>query len=137
VLRGRVDGVGSDADAERLTHERIRASAGQNGVASTYSMERELPSGRSVNEVEVVASERPREFPIRTTPGRRHSTTATSSLRKTARQSDEARRAGRTAGAAAFLAQLAWRLVKKGANDNLATLKPDPRSVPSLIVEPA
>jgi hypothetical protein len=69
VLRGRVDGVGSDDDAERLTHERIRASAGQNGVASTYSMERELPSGRAVNELEVVASERPREFAIRTTAG--------------------------------------------------------------------
>ncbi len=32
-------------------------SAGQSGVASTYSMERELPSGRAVNELEVVASD--------------------------------------------------------------------------------
>jgi hypothetical protein len=32
-------------------------------------MERELPSGRAVNELEVVASERPREFAIRTTAG--------------------------------------------------------------------
>jgi uncharacterized protein YndB with AHSA1/START domain len=46
-----------------------KTSAGQNGVASTYSMERELPSGRVVNELEVVASERPREFAIRTTAG--------------------------------------------------------------------
>jgi uncharacterized protein YndB with AHSA1/START domain len=46
-----------------------KTSAGQNGVASTYSMERELPSGRAVNELEVVASERPREFAIRTTAG--------------------------------------------------------------------
>ena len=27
MLRGKVDGVGSDDDAERLTHERIRAYA--------------------------------------------------------------------------------------------------------------
>jgi uncharacterized protein YndB with AHSA1/START domain len=46
-----------------------KTSAGQNGVASTYSMERELPSGRAVNELEVVANERPREFAIRTTAG--------------------------------------------------------------------
>jgi uncharacterized protein YndB with AHSA1/START domain len=35
------------------------ASAAQNGVASTYSMERALPTGRAVNELEVVANEPP------------------------------------------------------------------------------
>jgi glyoxylase-like metal-dependent hydrolase (beta-lactamase superfamily II) len=30
MLRGKVDGVGSDDDAERLTHERIRAYAAAN-----------------------------------------------------------------------------------------------------------
>jgi Polyketide cyclase / dehydrase and lipid transport len=46
-----------------------KTSAAENGVASTYSMERELPSGDAVNELEVVASQRPREFAIRTTAG--------------------------------------------------------------------
>jgi len=30
MLRGKVDGVGSDDEAERLTHERIRAYAAAN-----------------------------------------------------------------------------------------------------------
>jgi uncharacterized protein YndB with AHSA1/START domain len=46
-----------------------KTSAGANGVASTYSMERKLPSGRAVNELEVVASQPPRKFAIRTTSG--------------------------------------------------------------------
>jgi uncharacterized protein YndB with AHSA1/START domain len=46
-----------------------KTSAAENGVASTYSMERVLPTGRAVNELEVVASQRPREFAIRTTAG--------------------------------------------------------------------
>jgi uncharacterized protein YndB with AHSA1/START domain len=46
-----------------------KTSAGQNGVDSTHSMERELPGGRAVNELEVVAGEPPREFAIRTTAG--------------------------------------------------------------------
>jgi uncharacterized protein YndB with AHSA1/START domain len=46
-----------------------KTSAGENGVASTYSMERKLPSGRAVNELEVVASQPPWKFAIRTTSG--------------------------------------------------------------------
>jgi uncharacterized protein YndB with AHSA1/START domain len=98
-------------------------SAGQNGVASTYSMERELPSGRAVNELEVVASERPREFAIRTPAGptpflyRYHlSAENGETVVKLDAQVE-------LPGAAAFLPQLARRLVNKGVNDNLATLK--------------
>ena len=36
---------------------------------STYVMERQLPTGRAVNELRIVALERPREFAIRTTSG--------------------------------------------------------------------
>ena len=36
-----------------------KTSVGEDGVASTYSMERELPTGRAINELEVVASEPP------------------------------------------------------------------------------
>jgi uncharacterized protein YndB with AHSA1/START domain len=98
-------------------------SAGQNGVGSTYSMERELPSGRAVNELEVVASEPPRQFAIRTTAG------PTPFLYQYQFSAEN----GETVvtldaqveheGAAAFLPQLARRLVKKGVDDNLATLK--------------
>jgi uncharacterized protein YndB with AHSA1/START domain len=46
-----------------------RTSAAEPGVRSTYLMERELPTGRAVNELEVVESERPHEFAIRATAG--------------------------------------------------------------------
>jgi len=38
-------------------------------VHSTYLIERELPTGRAVNELEIVASEPPHEFAIRETAG--------------------------------------------------------------------
>jgi uncharacterized protein YndB with AHSA1/START domain len=44
-----------------------RTSAGDTRVGSTYLMERELPTGHAVNELEVVAREWPSEFAIRTT----------------------------------------------------------------------
>ena len=44
-----------------------KTSAGENGVAATYLMERELPTDRAVNELEVVTREWPHEFAIRTT----------------------------------------------------------------------
>jgi uncharacterized protein YndB with AHSA1/START domain len=98
-------------------------SAGRNEVASTYSMERDLPSGRAVNELEVVASEPSREFAIRTTAGPtpflyryRFFTEHGETVVKLEAQVE-------LPGAAAFLPQLARRLVKKGVNDNLATLK--------------
>jgi uncharacterized membrane protein len=100
-----------------------KTSAGQNGVAPTYSMERELPTGRAVNELEVVASERPRKFAIRTTAGPtpflyRYQFAAENGETVVKLDAEV-----ELPGAAAFLPQLARRLVKKGVNDNLATLK--------------
>jgi uncharacterized protein YndB with AHSA1/START domain len=46
-----------------------KTSAGEGEAGSTYSMERDLPSGRAENDLEVVGHERPREFSIRTTSG--------------------------------------------------------------------
>jgi uncharacterized protein YndB with AHSA1/START domain len=98
-----------------------KTSVGEDGVASTYSMERELPTGRAINELEVVASEPPRRFAIRTTAG------PTPFLY---RYRFSAENGGTVVNfdaqlelesAADFLPQLARRLVKKG--DNLATLK--------------
>jgi uncharacterized protein YndB with AHSA1/START domain len=100
-----------------------KLSTGEDGVGSTYSMERELPTGRAVNELEVVASESPRHFAIRTTTG------PTPFLYRYEFSAEN----GETVvnldaeveleGAGAFLPPLARRLVKKGVNDNLTTLK--------------
>jgi uncharacterized protein YndB with AHSA1/START domain len=100
-----------------------KTSAGEDGVGSTYSMERELPSGRAVNELEVVASEPSREFAIRTTAG---PTPFLYRYRFVAEHGETVVKLEaqvELSGAAAFLPQLARRLVKKGVNDNLATLK--------------
>jgi uncharacterized protein YndB with AHSA1/START domain len=101
----------------------VRKTSGQTDVASTYEMERELPSGRAVNELEVVASEPPRAFAIRTTAGPtpflyRYEFSAQHGATVMKLDAEV-----ELPGAAAFLPQLARRLVKKGVNDNLATLK--------------
>lgn len=100
-----------------------KTSAGENGAASIYSMERELPSGRAANDLEVVASEPPREFAIRTTAGPtpflyRYELSAENGETVLSLDAEV-----ELPGAAAFLPRLARRLVKKGVNDNLATLK--------------
>ncbi len=84
---------------------------------------RDLPGGRAVNELEVVASEPPREFAIRTTAG---PTPFLYRYRLSAENGGTDMRLDAEVelpGAAAFLPQLARRLVKKSVNDNLATLK--------------
>ena len=109
-----------------------KTSAGEDGVGSTYSMERELPSGRAINELEIVASEAPRQFAIRTTAGPtpfiyRYQFSAENGetvVKLDAQVEFE--------GAAAFLPQLAGRLVKKGVNDNLASLKQILEAAPRL-----
>jgi uncharacterized protein YndB with AHSA1/START domain len=100
-----------------------KTSAGDNGTGSTYVMERELPTGRAVNELEVVASERPTDFAIRATAGPtpfvyRYRFAADND--ETVMQLDAEIE---LPGAAALLPQLARRAVKKGVEDNFATLK--------------
>ena len=101
-----------------------KTSAGENGTGSTYVMERELPTtGRAINELEVVASERPREFVIRATAG----PTPFLYRYRFAAENDETvmqlNAEVELPGAAALLPQLARRAVKKGVEDNFATLK--------------
>ena len=100
-----------------------KTSAGENGVSSTYLMERELPTGRAVNELEVVASERPREFVLRATAGPtpflyRYRFSAEND--ETVMQLDAEVELPR---AAALLPQLTRRAVKQGAEDNAGMLK--------------
>jgi hypothetical protein len=92
-------------------------------VGSTYLIERELPTGRAVNKLEVVTREWPSEFAIRTTAGPTpflyrygFSTENNETVVQLNAQID-------LSGPAALLPQLARRGVKKGVHDNLATLK--------------
>lgn len=52
-----------------VTAVRLASSGDEEGVGSTYVMQRELPIGRARNELEIVARERPVRFAIRTTSG--------------------------------------------------------------------
>jgi uncharacterized protein YndB with AHSA1/START domain len=100
-----------------------KTSAGENGVASTYLMERELPTGHAVNELEVVAKQSPSEFAMRATAG------PTPFLYRYMFFVENGETVMRLdaevelPGVAALLPQPARRLVKKGVDDNLATLK--------------
>jgi uncharacterized protein YndB with AHSA1/START domain len=92
-------------------------------VGSTYSMERELPSGRAENELEIVALDSPREFTIRTTSGPtpfRYRYQLSSENGETIVSLDAE---VELEGAAAFAAPLARRAVKRGVDDNFAALK--------------
>ena len=77
-------------------------------------MERELSSGRAVNELEIVASERPRKFAIRTAAG---PTPFLYRYRLSAEHGETIVKLDAEVelpAAAAFVPQLAQRLVKKG-----------------------
>jgi uncharacterized protein YndB with AHSA1/START domain len=95
----------------------------ERGPGSTYVMERRLPSGRAVNELTIVALDRPTEFAIRTTSG---PTPFSYSYRFSAENGETVvRLEGEVEldGVASLLPQLARRAVKKGVDDNFATLK--------------
>jgi uncharacterized protein YndB with AHSA1/START domain len=100
-----------------------KSSAAENGAASTYVMERELPTGRAVNQLDVVASEPPEEFAIRATAG------PTPFLYRYRFSTEEGETIVRLdaevelPGAAALLPAIARRLVKSGVEDNLTALK--------------
>jgi ligand-binding SRPBCC domain-containing protein len=107
----------SAVQAVRLT------SPATNGIGSTFSMQRELPTGPATNQLEVIASKPSREFTIRTTAG----PTPFLYRYKFAAQNGETvvqlDAQVELDGVATRLPQLARRAVKKGVDDNLATLK--------------
>jgi uncharacterized protein YndB with AHSA1/START domain len=100
-----------------------KTSAGETAVASRYSMERDLPGGRAVNDLEVVECQRPHAFVIRATAGptpfhyRYRFTTENGETVVTLDAQVE------LLGAATLLPGFARRAVKNGVNDNLVTLK--------------
>jgi uncharacterized protein YndB with AHSA1/START domain len=92
-------------------------------VGSTYSMERELPSGRARNDLEIFAHEFPAEFGIRTTSGPtpfsyRYAFTSNNGETVVALHG-----AFELDGLAARIGPLAGRAVKRGVDDNLDKLK--------------
>jgi uncharacterized protein YndB with AHSA1/START domain len=90
---------------------------------SSYVMERRLPSGRAVNELTIVALDRPTQFAIRTTSG---PTPFSYFYRFSAENGETVVRLDAEVeleGVASLLPQLARRAVKKGVDDNFATLK--------------
>ena len=100
------------------------------GVVSAYSMERTLPTGRAVNELEVVEREPPRAFAIRTTAG---PTPFLYRYRFSAEKGDTVLRLEAEVelpGAAALVPAIARRLVKGGVDDNFAALKQILEAVP-------
>lgn len=102
----------------------VRASAaGEGAVPSTYVMERTLPTGRAMNELEVIARDEPTEFAILTTSG---PTPFVYRYRFSAENGGTAVHLEAEVdlqGPATLLGQLAGRAVKRGVDDNFATLK--------------
>jgi uncharacterized protein YndB with AHSA1/START domain len=98
-------------------------SAGADGVGATYLMERELPSGRAENALEVVELNRPTLFVIRTTAG------PTPFLYRYVLSDDDGATLLELAaevelgGLAGALGPLASRTVKRGVDSNFADLK--------------
>jgi uncharacterized protein YndB with AHSA1/START domain len=101
----------------------VRKTSAENGVGSTYLIERALSTGRAVNELEVVTREWPSEFAIRTTAG----PTPFRYGYAFSPENDETvvhlNAEVDLIGPAALLPQLARRAVKQGVDDNFATLK--------------
>ena len=101
-----------------------RISAGDDGVGATYRMERELPGGRSENELEVLPVQRPTEFEIRTTSGADAVRLSLPRSRKMgATTVVELAAEVELGGIAGALGPLASRAVKRGVDSNFADLK--------------
>lgn len=91
--------------------------------AGEYSLERELPTGRAVNALEIVVREHPTAFAIRTTSG---PTPFVYRYRFSAENHETVVQLDAEVdlhGAAALVPQLARRAVKRGVDENFATLK--------------
>lgn len=102
----------------------VRPTSGVEGdVGSTYSLERELPSGSAENGLEIVACERPREFAIRTTSGPTPFAYRYRFSRDDGATIVELDAEVELAGAAGLVAPLARLAVKRGVDDNFAALK--------------
>ena len=100
-----------------------KTSEGDSAVGSTYTMERDLPSGDARNELEVFARDQPTEFGIRTTSGPtpfRYRYVFSAANGETVLEIDAEVEVD---GPAALLGPLVARAVRRGVDDNFAELK--------------
>jgi uncharacterized protein YndB with AHSA1/START domain len=113
----------SAVQAVRRTSTVRGASGGTGEPGSTYTMERELPSGRVENGLEVIVREQPTEFGIRTTSG---PTPFVYDYRFASDGEDTIVHLDASvelAGVAAVLGPLAARAVRRGVDANFTALK--------------
>ena len=100
-----------------------RTSGEGGGPGSTYSMQRQLPTGQVENELEVLSREHPTDFAIRTTSG---PTPFLYRYRFAPDLADTVIHLDATVelpGATAVLGPLAARAIRRGVDANLAALK--------------
>lgn len=100
-----------------------KTSSGDDPVGSTYAMTRQLPSGQAENELEVTAYERPRQFTIRTLSGPTPFVYRYALARSDGGTLLELDAEVELPAPAALVGPLARRAVKRGVDENFATLK--------------
>jgi uncharacterized protein YndB with AHSA1/START domain len=100
-----------------------KTSSGDEPVGSTYAMTRVLPTGRAENELEIAVYERPREFGIRTLSGPTPFVYRYTLSPRHGGTFVELDAEVELSGAPALVGPLARRAVKRGVDDNFATLK--------------
>jgi ligand-binding SRPBCC domain-containing protein len=98
-------------------------AAGAGEVGSTYSMERQLPTGPAINTLETVAREHPYEVAIRTIEGPTPFLYRYRFLAEGDRTVLQLDAQVELPSLARLMPQLAGRAVKHGVDDNLTTLK--------------
>jgi ligand-binding SRPBCC domain-containing protein len=102
----------------------VRSLSGDDGVErSRYVMERDLPGGRAVNELEVVTRDRPTEFAVRTISG---PTPFVYRYRFVSENGETVVRLDGEVdvdGVASLLAPVAGRAIKSGVDANFRVLK--------------
>lgn len=102
----------------------VRGTTPEQGtVGATYLMERELPGGRAENGLEILASERPAEFTIRTTSGPTPFTYRYRFAEQEGATLVELSAEVELSGIAGALGPLGARVVKRGVDSNFADLK--------------
>jgi carbon monoxide dehydrogenase subunit G len=102
----------------------VQGTLGETGEpGSTYSMQRELPTGRAENELEVFDRERPNEFGIRTTSGPTPFSYRYRFVADGAGTAVELDARVELPGLAAALGPLATRGIRRGVDANFASLK--------------
>jgi hypothetical protein len=117
------------ADPRRLPHwnsavQSVRSTSVPAGeIGSTYTMQRELPTGRAENELEIVELELPAAFALRTTSGPTPFLYRYRFIADGTATVIELDASVELAGLTGRLGPLAARAVKRGVDANLASLK--------------